>query len=90
MRMRTILAVGLLALIAGSAEAGILGGLFGGRAKRPQAVDSPMVRPKLKEDHKAGYSFRGHNAKVQRPDWGADWKRLKARQNAPRSHYLFD
>jgi hypothetical protein len=84
--MRTALAVALLLSLTAGAEAG----LFGGRAKRPRAVDSPRVRPKVEEAHKIGYSSKAHPAKVQRIEWGSDWKRLKKPQRAPRGHYLFD
>lgn len=40
----------MVALGASSAEAG----LFSGKSKFPKAIDSPVVRPKVKESHKPG------------------------------------
>lgn len=40
----------VVALGASSAEAG----LFGSPKKYPKAIDSPIVRPKVKESHKTG------------------------------------
>jgi len=50
MRLRLTVVAVVLALGAGSAEAG----LFGGKRKFPKAIDSPIVRPKVRENHKPG------------------------------------
>jgi hypothetical protein len=50
--MKLVLAVlaVVVALGAQTAEAG----LFGGKKKFPKAIDSPVIRPKVKEYHKPG------------------------------------
>ncbi len=55
MRLRAGLWVlGALLLLAGGAEAGI----FGGTKKLPKPIDSPILRPKVQEGHKAGKRHR--------------------------------
>jgi hypothetical protein len=90
MRIRAGVAALTLLALASGAEAGVFGFLGGGPSKFPQAVDSPRVRPKVEESHKFGARFKAHKGKLQSPEWGADWKRMKRRQRAPQGHYLFD
>jgi len=73
MRTRIGWMVLILSAVASSSQAG----LFGGRKNLPQAVDSPIVRPKLKEGHKVGASTsRLEKGKYASPTWGARWDQL--------------
>jgi hypothetical protein len=73
-----LLVVALLAIP--GAEAGVFG-LFGHKEKGydasgkklPKPIDSPIVRPKVREDHKVGKRAGAHPARFSRPEWGAEW-----------------
>lgn len=43
--------------------------------KLPRAIDSPIVRPKVKEEHKPGNRMR-HTARVERAGWGREERLL--------------
>jgi hypothetical protein len=51
----------IVAFGASSAEAGLFGG---GKKKFPKAIDSPVVRPKVKESHKAGARMKHLNVSL--------------------------
>jgi hypothetical protein len=55
-------------------SAGAEAGLFGGRSKLPKPIDSPVVRPKTRDDHKQGKRVGRHPQQYLRPEWGAIWK----------------
>jgi hypothetical protein len=72
MKRRFAFAVLVLCMAAPGAEAG----LFGRKApKLPKAIDSPIVRPKVKESHKP-LNHAHHPAKYGRPGWGTQWKQV--------------
>jgi hypothetical protein len=55
--MRILIGATLALLLASSGAEAALFGLFGGHKGRqclPRAIDSPVLRPKLKERHKEG------------------------------------
>jgi hypothetical protein len=60
-----------LLCLSGAVEAGIFGwlGFLRGRSKLPQPIDSPIVRPKVREDHKQGKKQR-HPARQEDYLWG--------------------
>jgi hypothetical protein len=43
------------------------------RPKLPKPIDSPVVRPKVRDDHKAGKRIGKHPERFYRPEWGAAW-----------------
>ena len=82
-----LMAAGFALLLLGSA--GAEAGLFGGKDKLPKAIDHPMVRPKLREDHKVGKRAGRHPASLMRPTYGADWgKSLNMKRHHPIPEYL--
>lgn len=64
--------IALLLLSSAGAEAGLFGS---GRSKPklPKPIDSPIVRPKLRDAHKSGKRAGQHPERFLRPDWGASW-----------------
>jgi len=57
--------------------------------KLPKPIDSPIVRPKLREDHKVGKRVGRHPSQYQRPGWGAEWKEtLSLKRPHPIPDYL--
>jgi hypothetical protein len=45
------------------------------RVKLPKPIDSPVVRPKVRDDHKPGKRAGDHPARYERIEWGAEWDR---------------
>jgi hypothetical protein len=79
-----LLAAGIALFLLSSA--GAEAGLFSSRRKLPKPIDSPVVRPKVRDDHKAGKRTGRHPSNVSRPDWGANWDQtlsLKRRHDVP-------
>lgn len=67
---RISIALGLL-LLASTTEAGWLG--WARRTERPpQALDSPIIRPKVQEAHKQGHRVGRHSVKYLRWEWGRE------------------
>lgn len=57
--------------------------------KLPKPIDSPIVRPKVREDHKVGKRAGRHPSQFQRPEWGAQWKEtLSLKRPHPIPNYL--
>ncbi len=57
--------------------------------KLPKPIDSPIVRPKIREDHKVGKRAGRHPAQFQRSDWGNEWKTiLSIKPHHPLPDYL--
>jgi cell division protein FtsN len=57
--------------------------------KLPKPIDSPIVRPKAREDHKVGKRAGRHPSKVQRQEWGTEWQRtLSLKRAHPVPDYL--
>ena len=80
MRSRLALMVLVAGLISSSSEAG----WFGNSTKLPKPIDSPVVRPKLKETHKMGaHSLAPSKSKYGSPTWGANWNRIFHERNRP-------
>jgi hypothetical protein len=46
------------------------------RVKLPKPIDSPVVRPKVRDDHKPGKRAGSHPARYERGEWGAEWDRI--------------
>ena len=46
------------------------------RVKLPKPIDSPVVRPKVRNDHKPGKRAGSHPARYERIEWGAEWDRI--------------
>lgn len=79
-----LLAAGIALFLLSSA--GAEAGLFSGRKKLPKPIDHPVVRPKVRDDHKAGKRVGRHPAQFARHDWGANWDQtlsLKRRHDVP-------
>ena len=43
------------------------------KVKLPKPIDSPIVRPKARNDHKPGKRNGDHPKRYSRPEWGAEW-----------------
>jgi len=65
-------AAGIALLLLGSA--GAEAGIFStGRDKLPKPIDHPIVRPKVREDHKVGKRAGRHPSQFLRQEWGTEW-----------------
>jgi hypothetical protein len=72
--MKVGMAVSILGLaLLGGAR--VDAGWFGGGNKLPQAIDSPIVRPHLKDPRKA-YNLKIRLKQDAQPGWGAQRKQL--------------
>jgi hypothetical protein len=61
-----------------------------GKRKLPRPVDSPIVRPKVQEHHKAGKRRGRHNEAYYRPGWGEEKTVYKSKRGSPQiKDYLF-
>jgi hypothetical protein len=77
------LALAALLLGGSGAEAG----LFGKKDKLPKPIDSPVLRPKVKESHKIKKSH--HPSRYQKDSWGATTQEQVFRHpSRPVPHYL--
>jgi hypothetical protein len=75
--------LGLALLGASTADAG----WFKSGDKLPRAIDSPIVRPKLKETHKVWHHLRSR-LKQDAPGWGAQWNQIfRLPETQPTGHY---
>ena len=85
--MRSSVAVSVLGLfLLGSVPADA--GLFGGGDKLPRAVDSPIVRPHLKEGHKVQYHLNRRLKQADQVGWGAQWNQIfRLPRVPPTGHY---
>ncbi len=82
-----MVAIGLgLLLVATAAEAG----WFSRRNDSPKAVDSPIVRPKVKDAHKFGQMVHHPGAKYRHPEWGSNWTRAPKARDAHFVHAIFE
>jgi hypothetical protein len=82
---RILLLVAALGLPAASVQAGWFGG---GGPKLPKAIDTPILRPKVKDGHKVAPHVRNQPDKYNNPNWGANWKRLFRQRSRPLKPYL--
>jgi hypothetical protein len=80
-----LVVVAAFGLSAASAQAGWFGG---GGGKLPKAIDSPILRPKVKLSHKVAPHVRHESGKYSSPSWGGDWKRLLKQRSRPLKPYL--
>ena len=67
--------IALLLLSSGGAEAGLFGSSKS-KPKLPKPIDSPIVRPKVQDSHKAGKRAGNHPEKFQHADYGAEWGKI--------------
>ncbi|HET6900558.1 MAG TPA: hypothetical protein VFK70_19550 [Vicinamibacteria bacterium] len=85
-----LVAAGIALLLLGSvsADAGIFG-KFRRKADLPKPIDAPVVRPKFRDDHKAGKRVGRHPQAFQRSEYGAEWKKIFATRHHPIPEYLY-
>ena len=77
-----VLTIGLLG--SGVADAG----WFKGTNSLPRPIDSPVVRPKLQEDHKITHNLRPRLKEDGRIGWGAQWNQIfRLPETRPVGHY---
>jgi hypothetical protein len=70
-------------------SAGAEAGLFSSKPKLPKPIDHPGIRPKVRDDHKAGKRAGRHPAQFARPEWGANWgQTLSLKRYHPVPEYL--
>jgi hypothetical protein len=82
--------IALLLLGSASAESGIFSGIFKGKSSLPKPIDSPIVRPKAREDHKAGKRNGQHPSAFNRSEYGAEWNKIfSTRRPHPIPEYLY-
>ena len=86
-----LLAAGVVLLLAASTAADAFPFFHRARStdKLPKPIDSPIVRPKTREDHKVGKRTGRHPRQFQRPEWGAQWhETLSLKRPHPIPDYL--
>jgi hypothetical protein len=77
---------GSLALAALLFSGGCAGtGLFSSRDRLPKPIDSPVVRPNLKDSHKVKKAH--HPSRYEKPSWGSDQERQFDSHARPLPHY---
>jgi len=80
--------IALLLLGSASADAGIFD-IFKGKSEFPKPIDSPIVRPKFREDHKAGKRVGRHPSALAHADYGSEWKKVFVTRHHPIPEYLY-
>jgi hypothetical protein len=80
--------IALVLLGSASAESGIFD-IFKRRGGLPKPIDSPIVRPKMRDDHKANRRVGRHPAAYARSDYGAEWKKFMTARHHPIPEYLY-
>jgi hypothetical protein len=60
----------------------------GREPKLPRAIDSPLLRPKVQEGHKAQLRQGRHPSKYWDTQWGRNQSFLTQRHSRPTSPYL--
>ncbi len=83
-----VLVAGIVLLLAASTAAQAFP--FKRKSDRlPKPIDSPIVRPKIREDHKVGKRGGRHPQQYQRASWGTLWKEtLSLKRPHPIPDYL--
>jgi len=76
---------GSLALALLLAGSGAEAGLFGKKDKLPKPIDSPVLRPKVKESHKIKKT--NHPRRYEKEGWGSDSHRFFDHPARPMPHY---
>ena len=70
--------IALLLLGSASADAGIFG-IFKSKSDFPKPIDSPILRPKLRDDHKQGMKRLGrHPSSLAHAEYGSESKKIYA------------
>jgi hypothetical protein len=85
-----LVAAGIALVLLGSAgaEAGIFS-IFSRKSSLPKPIDHPIVRPKVKEEHKLGKRAGQHPSQYSRSTYGAEWgKILDVKRPHPIPEYL--
>jgi hypothetical protein len=82
-----LVAAGIALLLLGSASAE--SGIFSRKNSLPKPIDSPIVRPKYRDDHKVGKRVGRHPSAFYRSDYGNEWKKIFANRHHPIPEYLF-
>ncbi len=81
--------IALLLLGSASADAGIFG-IFSRKTDFPKPIDSPIVRPKWRGDHKEGMKRTGrHPAALGHAEYGAETKKILTTRHHPIPEYLY-
>ena len=81
--------IALLLLGSASADAGVFG-IFKRKDSFPKPIDSPILRPKLRDDHKQGMKRVGrHPEATYRSEYGNEWKKIFATRHHPIPEYLY-
>ena len=85
-----LVAAGIALLLLGSvsADAGVFG-IFSRKTDFPKPIDSPIVRPKIRDDHKAGKRTGRHPSALAQADYGSEWKKIFATRHHPIPEYLY-
>jgi hypothetical protein len=81
-------AVALLLLGSVSADAGIFG-IFSRKTDFPKPIDSPILRPKVRDDHKQGKRTGRHPEAFYRSEYGKEWGKIFASRHHPIPEYLY-
>jgi hypothetical protein len=82
-----LVAAGIALLLLGSASAE--SGIFSGKNSLPKPIDSPIVRPRYRDDHKAGKRTGRHPSAFYRSAYGNEWKQIFAPRHHPIPAYLY-
>jgi hypothetical protein len=81
--------IALLLLGSASADAGVFG-IFKRKTDFPKPIDSPIVRPKWRDDHKQGMKRVGrHPDAYARSEYGKEWGKIFATRHHPIPEYLY-
>jgi hypothetical protein len=85
-----LVAVGIVLLLLGSSsvDAGIFR-IFKGKTDFPKPIDSPIVRPKFRDDHKQGKRTGRHPEHYARSDYGNEWGKIFSTRHHPIPEYLY-
>jgi hypothetical protein len=85
-----LVAAGIVLLLLSSA--GAQAGIFSRdkKEKLPKPIDHPIVRPKVREEHKVGKRAGQHPKEMQRSSYGAEWEHiLTTKRPHPIPSYLY-
>ena len=85
--MKRLTAIFLLVLLAGATGAEAFPWPWKRQKKLPQAIDSPVVRPKNKNLNKP--KSQTHRSINERNDWGRDERVFESRNPREGNHSLF-
>ena len=86
-----LVAAGIVLLLLGSSsvDAGVFG-IFKRKTDFPKPIDSPIVRPKLRDDHKQGMKRTGrHPDLYARSEYGKEWSKIFSARHHPVPEYLY-